>query len=143
MLPPLYTPSITALCNSPQCLFYDFADRSAHSRIPNLLPTDQTALDSLPQRLSNEVPLHRTRFDQVENCPQRPTELEALSGLDVALREVGIVKYENTGDIAVAPEVRRNGHMELRRIQVRKFVEAKGGLVAICALDFLVSVSRP
>src|SRR5262245_3395271 len=129
MLPPLCTSWLAALCNSPQCFFDDLANRSAHSRIPNLLPTNQTALDRLPQSLSNEVPFHRAALDQVENRPEGPSKLEALSRLHVGLGQVGIVKYENTGNIAVAPEVRRHRHMELRRIQVRKFVEAKRSLV--------------
>jgi hypothetical protein len=54
--------------------------------------------------LSNEVPLHSAGFDQVENRPKRPSELEALSGLHVAPGDVGIVKYENTGNIAVPPD---------------------------------------
>ena len=143
MLPPLRTSWLTALCNSPQCFFDDLADRSAHSRIPNLLPTNQTALDRLPQSLSNEVPFHRAGLDQVENRPKGPSELEALSRLHVARRQIGIVEYENTGNIAVAPEVRWHGHMDLRRIQVRKFVEAKRSLVTVYTLGLLRSVARP
>src|SRR5437899_12162785 len=116
MLPPLRTSWLAALCNSPQCFFEDLANRSAHSRIPNLLPTNQTALDRLPQSLSNEVPFHRAGLDHVENRSKGPSELEALSCLHVALAQVARVKYENTGNIAVAPEVRRHGHMDLRRI---------------------------
>jgi hypothetical protein len=37
---PLRTSWLKALCNSPQYFFDDLADRSAHSRIPNLLPTN-------------------------------------------------------------------------------------------------------
>jgi hypothetical protein len=77
--------------------FDDLADRSAHSRIPNLLPTNQTALDRLPQSLSNEVPFHRASLDQVENRAKGSSELEALSRLHVARRQIGIVEYENTG----------------------------------------------
>src|SRR5258708_35176320 len=95
------------------------------------------------QRLSNEVPLHRAGLDQVENRPQRPSELDALSGLHVALREVCIVKYENAGNIAVTPEVRRNGHMELRRIQIGQIVEAECRVVAVYTLDLLMSIPRP
>src|SRR4051812_4432378 len=124
MLPPLCTSSLAALCNSSQCFFEELADRSTHSRIPNLLPTNQSALDRLPESLSNEVPFHRVGIDQVENRPKGSSELEALSRLHVARRQIGIVEYENTGNIAVAPEVRRHGHMDLRRIQVREFVEA-------------------
>jgi hypothetical protein len=82
-------------------------------------------------------------LDKVEDRPKRPSELEALSGLRIALREIGIVKYENTGNIAVAPQVRRHGQMDLRRIQVRKFVEAKRSLVAVYTLGFLRPVARP
>jgi hypothetical protein len=68
---------------------------------------------------------------------------EALRGLNVALGEFGIMKYEDEGNIAVAPEIRRNGHVELRRIQIRQIVEAERCMVAGCTLDFLVPVPGP
>src|SRR5947209_5817367 len=100
-LAPLSTSSLAALGNSPQCFIDDLATRSAHSCIPNLLPTNQTALDRLPESLSNEVPFHRASLDEVENRPKWPSEFEALSRLHVALGQIGIVKYENTRNIAV------------------------------------------
>ena len=72
-----------------------------------------------------------------------PSELEALSRLHVTLGQIGIVKYENSGNIAVAPEVRRHGHVELRRIQIRQFVKAERRLVAVYTLDLLTPVPRP
>src|SRR5216683_1274209 len=63
--------------------------------------------------------------------------------LYVALGQVGIMKYEDAGYIAVAPEVRRNCHVELRRIQIRQIVEAERRVVAVCTLDFLVPVPGP
>src|ERR1035437_4964345 len=53
------------------------------------------------------------------------------------------MKYEDAGNIAVAPEIRRNGHVKLRRIQIRQIVEAERGVVAVYALDFLVPVPGP
>ena len=41
------------------------------------------------------------------------------------------------------PEVRRHGHIELRWIQVGKFVEAERSLVAVYTLGFLRSVPKP
>jgi hypothetical protein len=38
---------VMALGNSPQRFINDFARRSAHSCIPNLLASDQTTVDSL------------------------------------------------------------------------------------------------
>src|SRR5216683_1473275 len=92
---------VTALCNSPQHFLNDFARRSAHSRVPNLL--------------ADEVPFDRASLDQVKNRPQRARKLEALRRLYVAVGQVGIMKYEDAGNIAVAPEIRRNDHVELRR----------------------------
>ena len=37
-----------ALRSSPQHFLYDFARRSTHLRVPNLLASDQTTVDSLP-----------------------------------------------------------------------------------------------
>jgi hypothetical protein len=76
---------VTALCNSPQDFLNELAHWSAHSRIPNLLTGDKATIDGLPERLADEVPFDRTRFDQIKNCPQRASELEALSGLYVTL----------------------------------------------------------
>ena len=48
MLPPSHMSWVTASCSSPQHFLYDFARRSAHLRVPNLLASDQTTVDSLP-----------------------------------------------------------------------------------------------
>ena len=143
MLPPSHMSWVTALCNSPQRFLNDLARRSAHSRVPNLLASDQTTVNSLPECLADEVPLDRAGLDQVENRPQRASKLEALRGLYVALGQVGIMKYEDAGNIAVAPEIRRNGHVELRRIQIRQIVEAERRVVAVYTLDFLIPVPGP
>jgi hypothetical protein len=57
-----------------------------HSRIPDLLASDQATFNSLHERLADEVPFDRTCFDQIKNRPQRASELEALSGLYITLR---------------------------------------------------------
>src|ERR1017187_5160839 len=114
-----------ALCGSPQHSLHDLARRSAHWRIPKLLANDQTTVNSLPERLVDEVPLDGAGLDQVENRAQRASKLEALRGLYVALGQVGVMEYEDAGSLAVAPEIRRNGHVELRRIQIRQVVKAE------------------
>ena len=82
-------------------------------------------------------------FDQVEDRSQRARKLVALRCLYVTRGQVGIMKYEDAGNIAVAPEIRRNAHVELRRIQIRQIIKAEGRVVAVYALDFLVSVPGP
>jgi len=54
---------------------------------------DQTTVDSLPQCLADEVSLHCVSLDEVKDRPQGSRKLETLSGLDVALGEVGIVQH--------------------------------------------------
>jgi hypothetical protein len=76
----------------------------------------------LRQRLENETSLYCTRLNQIENRPQRPSEPEALSGLYVALGEIGVVQDEYSGNFAVAPEIRRHGHVQFCRIQIRQIV---------------------
>ena len=142
-LPPSYMSWVTALCSSPQHFLNDLARRSAHSRVPNLLASDQTTVDSLPECLADEVPFDRTGLDQIKNRPQRASELEALRRLYITLGQVGIVQYEDAGNLAVAPEIRRNCHVELRRIQIRQIVEAERRMVAVYALDFLIPVPGP
>ena len=90
-----------------------------------------------------KCPLNCAGLDQVENRPQRASELEALCGLYVTLGQVGIMQYEDAGNIAVAPEIRRNGHVELRRIQIRQIVKAERRMVAVYTFDFLVPVPGP
>jgi hypothetical protein len=76
---------VTALCSPPQDFLNELACRSAHSRIPNLLAGDYATINCLPERLPDEVPFDRTRFDQIKNRPQRVSELETLRGLYIAL----------------------------------------------------------
>jgi len=85
MPPPSHMFSVPALCRSPKRLFEDPACWFAHLTTPNLLPRNQTTIDSLGNRLTDEVPLHRAGINQIEDRPQRPCNLEALHGLHVAL----------------------------------------------------------
>src|ERR1700730_4101672 len=117
--------SVTALRSSPQRFLHDLARRSAHLRVPNLLTSDQTTVNSLRECLADEIPLDRTGLDQVEDRSQRTSELIALCCLDVTRGQVGIVKYEDSRNLAVAPEVRRDGHVELRRIKIRQVVKTE------------------
>jgi hypothetical protein len=57
------------------------------------LPADQTTVDSLPQCLADEVSFHCVSLDQIKDRPQGARKLEALSGLYVAIGEVGIVRH--------------------------------------------------
>lgn len=52
MLPLLCMSRVTALRKSSHYILYDLASRYAHSRVANLLPADQTTVDSLPQCLA-------------------------------------------------------------------------------------------
>src|SRR5690349_10303005 len=135
MLPPLCMSGVTALCNSPQYVLYDLASRSAHSGVANLLPADQTTVDSLPQCLADEVSFYCVSFDQVKNRPQGSRKLEALRVLYVALGQVSIMQYEDSGNVAVSPEIGRNGHVEFCGIQIRQVVEAQCRLMAVYTLD--------
>ena len=51
------------------------------------------------------------------------------------------MKYQSAGNIAVAPEIRRDRHVELCRIQIRQIVEAKRRVVAVYTFDFFVPVA--
>lgn len=86
--------------------------------------------------------LDRASFEQVENRPQRASELEALRRLYIASGQIGVMTYKDAGNIAAAPEIFRNGHVELRRTQIRQVVQVKRGLVAVDSLDFLKQPPR-
>jgi ABC-type transporter Mla MlaB component len=143
MLPPLCMSWVMALRNSSQYVLYDLASRSAHSRVANLLPGDQTTVESLPQCLADEVSFHGVSLDEVKDRPQRSRKLEALRVLYVALGQVSVVQYQDSGNVAVAAEIRRDCHVELCGIQIRQVVEAQRRLMAVYTLDLLISVARP
>jgi len=144
MLPPSYMFWMSSsLCSPPQPSLYNFARRSAHLSVPNLLASDQTTFDSLSDCLADEAPIECAGLDQVENRSQGASELEALRGLYVVLGQVGIMKDEDAGNIAVASEVRRNGHVELRRIQIRQVEKAERRLMAVYTINLLVPVPGP
>jgi hypothetical protein len=84
---------------------------------PKLPACDQTAVNSLPQRLAYKRPLGRAGLYQMKNRSQRPSVFVARSGLYFAPEQVAIMEHDNAWDFAVAPKVRRNGHLELRRAQ--------------------------
>jgi hypothetical protein len=143
MLPPSHMFWVPALGSPPQRLLQDLARRSAHSHVPNLLASDQTPVESLFECLTDEVPLDRTGLDQVKDRPQRASKLEALRGLYIAFGQIGLVKHEDAGNIAVAPEARRDGHIKLRRVHVGQVVKAKRRLMSVHPLHCLVPVPGP
>ena len=53
------------------------------------------------------------------------------------------MEHDNARDIAVTPEVRRNGHMEFGRVQVGQFMEAQRSLMTIDTIDLFLPVPRP
>src|SRR5664279_5496957 len=67
MLPPSHMSWVTASRNSPQRFLHDLARRSAHLRVPKLLPSDQTTVNSLPECLADEVPLDGAGLDPVKD----------------------------------------------------------------------------
>ena len=112
-------------------------------RVVNLLASDDPAVQSLSERLTDKALFHSAGLYQIENRRQRASKFEALRRRYVALGQVGIVKHEDSGNAGAAPEIRRNGHVELRRTQVREFIKAEGRLVAVYTLDLPVPVPGP
>jgi len=110
---------------------------------PNLLAADQPSTEGLPKRLPKEAARDRIRFEEIENRPKGTRELEALRGFNIARRQVSAMQDESTGGLAIPAKVHGNGHMQLRRIEVREVVKAESGLVAVNALRLLVPVSGP
>src|SRR5262249_37942080 len=70
MLLRLRMSGMSALSNSSKYALYNLAGRSAHSRVVNLLPPDQTTVKSLPECLVDEGSLNGAGLDQVENRPE-------------------------------------------------------------------------
>src|SRR5258708_30654626 len=130
-------------CNSPQDLFNNLARRFAQLRVLNLAAGNQAAVDRLPQRLADKTTLDCIGFDQIEDRPEGTGKSEALGRLYVALCEVRVMKHQDPGNFAVAPEMRRHGRVEPGRVKVREVIQAEGSLVAVDALDFLAPVSGP
>jgi len=111
--------------------FFNLSRRAVQLRVPNLLASDETSVNSLSERLANETLLHSADFNKVENRPQRAGEFEALRRLYVFVGQVGIMKYEDSGNTAVAAEMRRNRHVELRRTQIQQIVKPERRVVAV------------
>src|SRR5260370_385900 len=101
-----------------QHFFDEPSRRAAQLRVPNLSASDEAAVNRLSESLADETLFHRAGLDQVKNRPQRTSKLETLRPLYVPLRQIGIMKYQDTGNIAVSPKIRGNGHVDLRRTQV-------------------------
>src|SRR5258708_3274661 len=134
---------VTALCGSPQHFINNLARRFVHSRVPNLLASDYAALNRLFKCLADEILLNRTSLNKVKDGPESASKLEAVCGRDVSLRQIGIMQYEDAGNHAIAPEIRWNRHVELRRIEVRQIIKAERRVMTVYTLDFLVAVSGP
>jgi hypothetical protein len=62
--------------SSPRDLFEDLARLSGEMSVLNLVARDQTAIQSLPERLTDETRFDCARFYQVENRPQRAGKLK-------------------------------------------------------------------
>ena len=57
------------LCGSAQDFLDNLARGPAHLRVPNLLASDQTTINALPNSLANEVAFDRTGFDHIKDRP--------------------------------------------------------------------------
>jgi len=62
-------------------------------RVPNLLASDDPAVDCLSERLADKALFHGLGLDQIENRPQRASELKALRRLCIAIGQAGIMQY--------------------------------------------------
>jgi hypothetical protein len=129
--------------SSPQSLFNNFASRFAQCRISQLLVSDQATVQTLSHSLDHVGGLDRTYLDQIKNGTQWPRVFVAGADLYISLRQIAVVKHKDPWNIAVAPEVFWNGHMELRWVQVRQFVQAERRLMAENSIDHFLAVSRP
>src|ERR1019366_4523353 len=142
-LPPSHMFSESPLCSPPQCIFDPLACRLAQLCVPELLAGDQPAVNSLPQRLTYKRPLDRAGLYQVKNRSQRPSVFVARSDLYFALEQVTIMEHDNARDIAVTPEVRRNGQMELGRVQIRQLIEAQRRLITVNPFYLFLPIPGP
>jgi hypothetical protein len=61
--------SDASLCRSPQDFLNNLARRSAQVRVSNLLASDQTTINSLPQSLADEVAFDRSGLDHIKDRP--------------------------------------------------------------------------
>jgi hypothetical protein len=110
-------------------------------RIPNLLEGCHFPVNSLRQRLPNEVSLNLAGLDQIEDRSERASVFVTGAGLHIARGQIFIVKHKNDGNLAIAPETPGNGHVELGRIQVGQIEKADGCLMAVNAFDLLFPIA--
>jgi len=81
--------------------------------------SNQSPINRLSRRLTNEVLLYCPVFNEVNNRSQRPRVSIPRATLDTAFCKMAVMEYEDAGNLAITPEVGRNGHMEFGRIEIR------------------------
>jgi hypothetical protein len=132
-----------SLCDSAQHMLDERPRGVGHWRVPDLLTSDQTAVDCLSNRLPYSAPVDRSGLDHVKDSAHGTSKPETWPVLYVNRRHVGIVKHENSGNLAVAPKTRWNRHVKLRRIQIGQIVKTERGVVTVDAFDYLIPIPRP
>jgi hypothetical protein len=136
----LCTFSVLSFGNSRDCFFDELAGRLTHGCFLNLLTCNQSPINRLSRRLTNEVRLYGPVFNKINYRSQRPSVFISGATLDIAFCELTVMEYENAGNLAIMPEIDRNGHTKFGWIKIRQLMEADCRLMAVNALDLFFSV---
>jgi len=100
-------------------------------------------MESLSEGLTQKSMLNAIGFDQIQDGPEGSRIPETLRHLDVLDGQICIMQHQDSGDLAVPPEVGRHGHMQLCRIQVRQLIKAQSGLMTVNSFGYLIPILRP
>ena len=97
-------------------------------------------MESLSEGLTQKSMLNAIGFDQIQDGPEGSRIPETLRHLDVLDGQIRIMQHQNSGDLAVPPEVGRDGHVQLGWIQVRQLIQTQSGLMAVGSLRNFVPI---
>jgi hypothetical protein len=128
---------------SPEDFFEQLPHWIAEPGLPKICPRDQSSVERLLNGLPYEGPFDCADLHDIYDRSEWPGELISLRNLDVLRWHDSTMQNKDARHIAVPAKSWRNGHMELRWIDVGELMKAQRRLVAVHSLGFLVSVPRP
>jgi hypothetical protein len=76
-------------------------------------------MESLSEGLTQKSVLNAIGLDQIQDGSEGSRTPETLRHLEVLDRQIRIMQHQDSRDLAVPPEVRRDCHVQLGWIQVR------------------------
>ena len=97
-------------------------------------------MESLSKGLTQKSVFDAIGFDQIQDGSEGSRIPETLRHLDVFDGQICVMQNQDSGDLAVPPEVGRDDHVQLGWIQVRQLIQTQSGLMAVGSLRNFVPI---